>query len=337
MRLIIANRRFISWLRSAGYITIIISIIVFAVWAYIRHRGAEIPEPTPLVRKERPPLIVASWEDRFTFADEREFFAPPAFPWSMSSIGQAPLAEITYVTVISEPSPEESAELIGESTSENGKTSDAEDEILPRSERPGRVAYADIIKTAMLKRATSLAMPYEIKATPPYLVVPLELTMDFTLGPDGAVKSATVQGDMEEGLRVHIAEKAVDLRFPSILAWFGFKCGIRLTPRHYDKIVGTRGGARLPEDEYGLLLRGLQYGTSGLAESIVENAPELLNAGTDYTIEFFIDGTGYPVNPVVKPIIVEPEAETAVLEALTAVNFPPELAGTTVEITLGTE
>jgi|GEM_PF-1545692 len=337
MRLKITDKRFISWLRSAGYITIIISIIVFAVWAYIRHRGAEPPEPEPLARKERPPLIVASWDDRFTFADEREFFTPPAFPWSMSSIGQAPIAEITYVTVTSEPSPEEPAELTGEGASENGETSEAEDESILDSERPERMAYAGIIENAMLKRAPSLAMPYEIKATPPYLVVPLELTMDFTLGPDGAVKSATVQGDMEEELRVQIAEKAVDLRFPSVLAWFGFKCGIRLTPRHYDKIIGTRGGARLSEDEYGLLLRGLQYGTSGLAESIVENAPELLTAGTDYTIEFFIDGNGYPVNAVIKPIIVEPEAETAVLEALAAVNFPPELAGTTVEITLGTE
>ncbi|UCE27550.1 MAG: hypothetical protein JSW52_02005, partial [Candidatus Coatesbacteria bacterium] len=289
MRLILTDKRLISWLRSAGYITIIISIIVFAVWAYVRHRGAEKPEPKPLIKKERPPLVVATWESRFTFADEREFFAPPAFPWSMSSIGQPPFAEITYVTVISEPSPEELAEPSDNNTPEDGKTPALEDETLPRSKPPTRTAYADIIANAMLTRAPYLAIPYEIKATPPYLVVPLEFTMNLTLGPDGAVKSVTVQGDMEENLRVQIAEKAVDLRFPSVLAWFGFRCGIRLTPRHYDKIVGIRGGARLPEDEYRLLVRGLQYGTSGLAEVITENAPELLTVGSDYTIEFLID------------------------------------------------
>jgi hypothetical protein len=332
---IIGDKRLTAWLRAAGYVAIITSIIVFVVWAYVRHRGKPEPEPKPPTKKERPPLVVASWDERFTFADEREFFAPAAFPWSMSSIGRAPVAEITFVTIISEPTPEETVMTSGEAAVEAAEGVPTRAEEGGASGETKAVNYDDIIRNAVLKRIPSLAMPYELDAVPPYLVVPLEFTLDFVLGPDGLVKSATIQGDMDEALRVQIAEKAVNLRFPSVLSWFDFRCGVRLIPDHYDRIIGTRGGYRVSESEYRLLLRALQYGTSGLAETIYENAPELLLAGNDYVIEFTVDGSGRPTDTVVRPIIVEPASETAVIKAVSSMNFPPELGGTDVVIKMG--
>lgn len=333
---IIGDKRLTAWLRTAGYIAIIASIIVFVVWAYLRHHRTPKPEPGPLVKKERPPLVIATWDNRFTFVDEREFFAPPAFPWSMSSIGQAPYAEITFVTIISEPTPVETGEPTEENffgTGEETPDEKAEDtsiELIISGD------YNNIIRNAMLERAPSLAMPFELDASPPYLVVPVDFTLDLVLGPDGLVKSATVRGDIDEGVRVRVAEKAADMHFPSVLAWFDFRCGVRLTPSHYDRIIGTRGGHRLPEVEYRLLLRALQYGTAGFAETVSENAPELLQAGNVHTVEFIIDDAGHPTDTVIKPIILEPASEKAVLDAIAAVNFPPQLAGANVVLVVGT-
>jgi hypothetical protein len=337
MRSIIGDRRVTSWLRIAGYVAIIISIVVFAIWAYLRHHRTEKPEPGPLTKKERPPLVLITWDNRFTFADDKEFFAPPAFPWSMSSIGQAPRVEVMFVTILSVPEAGEIVESETEVIYENSEPviSDNGTEITAMT--TDQIGYLDIIRNAMLKRTPSLAMPYEIDATPPYLVVPLEFTLDFVLGPDGEVKSAMVQGNMDETLRVQIAEKAVNLRVPSVLSWYDFRCGMRFIPRHYDKIIGTRDGNRLPESEYKLLLRGLQYGTSAFTESVLENAPELLSGEDEYTIKFTINGDGYPVDTVIKPFIVEPAAETAVTEAVSSTNFPGTLGGANVEIILGSD
>jgi hypothetical protein len=333
---IFSDKRVTSLLRTAGYVAIIISIIVFAIWAYVRHHRTEKPEPKPLTTKEKPPLVVATWDNRFTFADEKEFFTPPAFPWSMSSIGQTPRVEVTSVTVLSVPE-------AGEVSENEIGAGFGDDETVLSDEVPHDVTttektdYPSIIMKAMVKRAPSLVIPYEIDATPPYLVVPLEFTLDFVLGPEGVVKSAKVQGNMDETLRIQIAEKAVSLRFPSILSWYDFRCRVRFIPRHYDRIIGTRDGRRLPEDEYKLLLRGLQYGTSGFAESVVENAPELLNGANKYSMKFTISKDGYPVNTVIRPIIVDPAAETAITEAVSSTNFPSELIGADVEIIFGSD
>lgn len=333
---IFSDKRVTSLLRTAGYVAIIISIIVFVIWAYVRHHRTEKLEPKPLTKKEKPPLVVATWDNRFTFADEREFFTPPAFPWSMSSIGQMPRVEVTSVTVLSVPE-------AGEVSENEVDVGTSDKETVPSGEIPLDVTtgekndYSNIIMKAMVKRAPSLVIPFEIDATPPYLVVPLEFTLDFVLGPEGVVKSAKVQGNMDETLRVQIAEKAVSLRFPSILSWYDFKCGIRFVPRHYESIIGTRGGQRLPEDEYKLLLRGLQYGTSAFAESVIENAPELVKGENEYSMKFTISKDGYPVNTVIKPIIIDPAAEIAITEAVSITNFPAALGGADVEIIFGSE
>jgi hypothetical protein len=334
---IFSDKRVTSLLRTAGYVAIIISIIVFAIWAYLRHHRTEKPEPKPLMKKEKPPLVISTWDNRFTFADEREFFTPPAFPWSMSSIGQTPRVEVTHVTILSVP---ETSELV-----ENDAYVDygGKEKIIPDngpdigSATAEKTDYTGIIMKAMVKRAPSLVIPYEIDATPPYLVVPLEFTLDFVLGPEGVVKSAKVQGNMDETLRIQIAEKAVSLRFPSILSWYDFRCGMRFIPRHYDRIIGTRDGRRLAEDEYKLLLRGLQYGTSAFAESVIENAPELLNGENEYSMKFTISQNGYPINTVIKPIIIDPAAEIAITEAVSSTNFPATLGGADVEIIFGSE
>jgi hypothetical protein len=336
MKLPVEKLKAVNWLRVCGYGAIVLSIALLALWAL----GAfeREPETTPVLQPDTTtnPLLYAGWENRLAFCDANEFFAPAVLPWSLSNIKRLPNVEVLSVTLLADKTGVAGTEVspeISESV-EDEPLITGEDAFIPDPE----VDYIKLISDAVAFRLPPLFRPFELKSSPPYLVTPVIVELDFYLGPEGNVTKCSVRSEsITPELQEQITERALRLSFPAALAFAAFTTGVRVIPYAYDNLIVEKSGKPVGDNEYRLAFRTLQYSSYYLTVAMQGSDGELLSADTDGVITFRVDSDGIPYNIAVTPVFIGSGDIENVTAALSYIRFPDELSGSNFTIVLGAD
>lgn len=269
-----------------------------ALWGFYKHHvtraSVYVPRPEGV---EAPD--VAGLERRFVFAAEQELLAPAAFPWSLAAVSRLPRAEVSGVAVLRTPEGSE----------------------LPEGLR-------DTLAGELAERVPTIARPFTLEASPPYLVTPLTLQLEFKLDEDGATAAAAVAGAPGE-LNAPFAERAAHLVFSPTAADVNFAATVTLIPYPYERLSATRGGKPVTEEEYRALFRALQYNSFPLYDTLLAVSPELITAEEETKVSFVVDGSGRPSAIAFEPPPAEEDA-AALAATLAEMHLPKTLAGVAV-------
>jgi len=290
--------------RAISYGLVIVTFVGLAGWAYYKHRATRgRVEVTPPVA-EAPPTL-AGLEARFAYASEQELLAPPAFPWSLAAVSRLPRAEVGTVTILREPEGPPAADNLPE-----------------------------VLAAALAEQAPSVARPFTLAASPPYLVTPVTIELEFKLDENGAAMAAAAAGAPAD-LNASFAERAVHLVFPQAAAGVSFTAAVTLVPYPYERLSARRGAAALTPEEYRLLFRALQYNSFPFYDTCLAVAPELLTAEGDTVVAFDVDGVGHPGEASFAPPLPSEDARDALAGALAEIYLPKTLTGARVEFVIG--
>ena len=291
-------------MRAVSYGLVIITLFGLAVWAYYKHRATPgRVEVVPPVAEATPSL--AGFDARTAYASEQELLAPAAFPWSLAAVSRLPRAEVGPVTILREPE--------GPPAEEN----------LPL-----------VLAAALAEQAPAVARPFTIAASPPYLVTPVTLQLEFELDDAGAAGAAAAAGAPAE-LNAAFAERAVHFVFPQAAADVAFAAAVTLVPYPYERLSARRGATAVTDEEYRLLFRALQFNSFAFYDSCLAAAPELLTAREDTLISFDVGADGHPREASFEPPLASEEARDALADALAEMYLPKTLAGARVEFAVG--
>ncbi|MCP4230156.1 MAG: hypothetical protein GY771_08405 [bacterium] len=353
MGLPIGKLKAVNWLRVCGYGAIVVTIVLLALWALSAVERE--PETTPVEQPDAPagPLLYAGWESRLASCDANEFFVPAVLPWSLSNIKRLPSVEVISVTLLTDKADAAVPPKIAPETGdEGGIKPDAEISSLPQPEEAigkkmlitgegafvpdPEVNYVELISDAVVFRLPPLFRPFELKSSPPYLVTPATVELDFYLGPDGDVAKCSVRSeDITPELQEQITERALRLSFPTALAFADFTARVRIVPYASDRLTVERSGRPVGDEEYRLVFRTLQYSSYYLTVAMQGGDGELLYADTDAVIAFRVDNDGVPYAISVEPVFIEREVVEDVTAAISYIRFPADLAGSDISINLG--
>jgi hypothetical protein len=290
--------------RAVTYGVVIITLAGLAVWAYHKHRATRgRVEVTPPVA-EAPPAL-AGLEPRLAYASEQELLAPAAFPWSLAAVSRLPRAEVGAITVLRRP---------------EGPP--------PAEDLPAALA------ATLAEQTPTVARPFTLAASPPYLITPVVLRLEFELDDAGAAAAAGVAGAPAE-LNAAFAERAVHFVFPQAAAGVAFAATVTLVPYPYDRLAARRGGKAVTEEEYRLLFRALQFNSFPLYDTCLAAAPELLTAREDTVVSFDVGADGRPRAASFEPPLPSAEAREALADALAEIYLPKTFAGARVEFVIG--
>lgn len=345
MRIPVEKLKTVKWLRICGFVAIIATIVLLALWAI---SGIDRdPEPHPVEEPDVPasPLAPAGWETHLTFCERNEFFAPATLPWSLSNIKRLPNADVLSVRLITEKvdatAPPPVIPMEGEAV--DGETAfpdaavETEEIITDRPFTPDPdVDYIGLISDAVAFRVPPLFRPFELKSSPPYLVTPVVVEFDFYIGPEGEVTKCSVRSEgISPELQEQVTGRAYRLRFPSALAFADFSACVRVIPYTYNRLAVERSGKPVANEEYRLAFRTLLYSSYYLTVVMQGGEGELLMAETGKTVTLGVDLQGKPFDIAVTPVILDPAASEAVISAISYIRFPVENAGSRISITLG--
>jgi hypothetical protein len=290
--------------RAVSYGLVIVTLVGLAVWAYYKHRATrgrvEVEPPTA----EKPPTL-AGLEPRLTYASEQELLAPAAFPWSLAAVSRLPRAEVGPITIRRTPE------------------GPAAEEHLP-----------EILLAALAEQAPAVARPFTLASSPPYLITPVTLQLEFELDDAGAAAAAAAAGAPAE-LNAAFAERAVHLVFPHAAADVAFAAAVTFVPYPYERLSARRGGTAVTPEEYRLLFRALQFNSFAFYDTCLAVAPELLTAQEDTLVSFDVGVDGHPRAASFAPPLSSEEAGDALADALAEIYLPKALAGARVEFAIG--
>jgi hypothetical protein len=262
--------------RAVSYGLVIVTLVGLAVWAYYKHRATrgrvEVEPPTA----EKPPTL-AGLEPRLTYASEQELLAPAAFPWSLAAVSRLPRAEVGPITIRRTPE------------------GPAAEEHLP-----------EILLAALAEQAPAVARPFTLASSPPYLITPVTLQLEFELDDAGAA--------------------AADVAFAA---------AVTFVPYPYERLSARRGGTAVTPEEYRLLFRALQFNSFAFYDTCLAVAPELLTAQEDTLVSFDVGVDGHPRAASFAPPLSSEEAGDALADALAEIYLPKALAGARVEFAIG--
>jgi hypothetical protein len=192
----------------------------------------------------------------------------------------------------------------------------------------------DRLAAALTEQAPTIARPFTLATSPPYLVTPITLELEFLLDETGAAAAAGVAGAPAD-LNASFAERAVRFVFPPAAASAAFAATVSLVPPSYDRLRARRGGNPVPEEEYRLLFRALQYNSFPLYDTCLAAAPELLTAEEATAVAFEVDAEGHPNRVTFEPALASGAAAEALAATLAEIHLPRALAGASVEFALG--
>jgi len=290
--------------KAASYGLIIATLGGLALWGYWKHRATPGRVPVEVPPREELPAA-AGMDRRLATASAAELLAPAAFPWSLAGVSRLPRAEVAAVTITRAP----------------------EGTAAPEELR-GRLA------AALAEQAPTIARPFTLATSPPYLITPLTLELEFFLDETGAAAAAGVAGAPAD-LNASFAERAVRFVFPPAAGSAAFAATVTLVPSSYDRLRARRRGQPVPEEEYRLLFRALQYNSFPLYDTCLVAAPELLTAEEGTVVTFEVDAEGQPQRVTFDPPPASAEAAEALAATLAEIHLPRAVAGATVEFTLG--
>lgn len=289
---------------AVSYGLVIVTLAGLAGWGYYKHRTTRGRVAAAPPAAEEPPDL-AGLEPRLVFASEQELLAPPAFPWSLAAVSRLPRAEVGAVKVLRKPE--------GPAAAEN----------LP-----------EVLAAALAEQAPALARPFTLPSSPPYLVTPVVLELEFELDDAGAAVAAAAAGAPAE-LNAVIAERAAHIVFPRAAADVAFEAAVTLVPYPYERVVARRRGRAVTPEEYRLLFRALQFNSFPFYDTCLAVAPELLTAEEDTVVSFEVDADGRPRAPALEPPLPSEEANDALADALAEIYLPTTLTGARVEFIIG--
>ncbi len=287
--------------RTVSYGLVIATLLGLALWGFYKHHVTRAPVYVPRPEGVEAP-DVAGLERRLVFAAEQELLAPAAFPWSLAAVSRLPRAEVSGVAVLRTPEGSE----------------------LPEGLRGLR----DTLAGELAERVPTIARPFTLEASPPYLVTPLTLQLEFKLDEDGATAAAAVAGAPGE-LNAPFAERAAHLVFSPTAADVNFAATVTLIPYPYERLSATRGGKPVAADEYRALFRALQYNSFPLYDTLLAVSPELITAEEETKVSFVVDGSGRPSAIAFEPSPAEEDA-AALAATLAEMHLPKTLAGVAV-------
>lgn len=285
--------------RTVSYGLVIATLLGLALWGFYKHHVTRAPVYVPRPEGVEAP-DVAGLERRLVFAAEQELLAPAAFPWSLAAVSRLPRAEVSGVAVLRTPEGSE----------------------LPEGLR-------DILAGELAERVPTIARPFTLETSPPYLVTPLTLQLEFKLDEDGATAAATVAGAPGE-LNAPFAERAARLVFSPTAADANFAATVTLIPYPYERLSATRRGKPVAAEEYRALFRALQYNSFPLYDTLLAVSPELITAEEETKVSFVVDGSGRPSAIAFEPSPAEDDA-AALAATLAEMHLPKTLAGVAVD------
>jgi hypothetical protein len=288
--------------RALSYGLVIATLAGLTLWGYYRHRVT--PGAVEVARPEvEPAPEVAGLDRRTTFATEQELLAPPAFPWSLAAVSRLPRAEVKGVAVLR-----------------------------TREEAGPPAGVRDVLAAELAEQVPTIARPFTLEASPPYLVTPVTVRLEFELNDDGSTAAAAASGAPGE-LNALFAERAARLVFPPEAGDAAFVATVTLIPYCYERLSATRAGKPVGDEEYRALFRALQYNSFPLYDTLLAACPELLAAGEETDVSFVVDAAGHPGAVKLEPAPDEDDA-AALAETLAAVYLPKKLAGATVSFVI---
>ena len=289
--------------RAVSYGLVIATLLGLALWGYYRHRVTRVPVEVPRPRGEDVPAL-AGLDRRTVFATDQELLAPAAFPWSLAFVSRLPRADVSALAVTRAP--------------EEGE--------LP-------AGLADVLAAELAEQVPTIARPFTLEASPPYLITPVTVRLEFELDEDGSTAAAAATGAPGE-LNARFAERAAHFVFPREVANAAFAATVTLVPYSYERLRATRGRKPVTEEEYRTLFRALQFNSFPVYDTVLATAPGLLTAGESTAVSFVVDADGHPSRVALEPS-PPPEAAEAVAAALAGVYLPKTLAGAEVEFAVG--
>jgi hypothetical protein len=284
--------------RILSYGLVIATLAGLVLWGYYRHRvtpgAVEVTRP----EVEEPP-DVAGLDRRTVFATEQELLAPAAFPWSLATISRLPRAEVRGVAVLRAP---EEAEL--------------------------PAGIREVFAKELAEQAPTIARPFTLAASPPYLVTPVTVRVEFELNDDGSTAAAAASGAPGE-LNALFAERAAHLVFPLEAGHAAFAATVTLIPHCYERLSATRAGKPVSDEEYRALFRALQYNSFPFYDTLLAACPELLAAEEGTEVSFAVDAAGHPGGIKFEPAPEEDDA-AELAATLAEMHLPKKLAGAAV-------
>lgn len=281
-----------------SYGLVIGTLLGLALWGYYKHRVTRGRVEAPLPEDGAAP-DVAGLERRLIFATDRELLAPAAFPWSLAAVSRLPRAEVSGVTVLGTPEGAEPPEGLG-----------------------------DALAAELAEQVPTIARPFTLDASPPYLVTPITLQLEFILDEDGATAAAAASGAPGE-LNAPFAERAARLVFSPAAANVNFAATVTLIPDSYERLTATRAGKPVADEEYRALFRALQYNSFPFYDTLLAASPELITAEDGADVSFVVDAAGHPAAVALEPPPAEEDA-AALAETLAEMHLPTTLAGVAV-------
>jgi hypothetical protein len=289
--------------KAVSYGLVIGTLLGLTLWGYYKHRAARVPvEVKRPASEDAPPA--AGFDRRLVYATDQELLAPPAFPWALAAVSRLPRAEVVSLNIIRTAEGAESPPKLGE-----------------------------MLTAGLAEQAPTIARPFTLPASPPYLVTPVTVRLEFELGEAGATAAAAVTGAPAD-LNAPFAERAAHLVFPPEAANVSFAATVKLIPYPYDRLSASRGGNPLSEEEYRSLFRALQYNSFPLYDTVLAVAPELITAESETRVSFVVDKEGHPGAVALEPPL-PPEAGEALAATLAEIYLPKKLAGAGVQFVIG--
>ncbi len=291
--------------RAVSYGLVIATLLGLALWGFYKHRATRVAVKIPRPPSEGGPAV-AGFDRRLVYATDQELLAPAAFPWSLAAISRLPRADVAAVTIVRAPEQTEPPEQL-----------------------------APVLAAALAEQAPTIARPFTLAASPPYLVTPVTVRLEFELNDDGSTAAAAASGAPGE-LNASFAERAARFVFPPEVSNVAFAATVTLVPYSYERLRATRAGKPVAEEEYRLLFRALQYNSFPLYDTVLATAPGLLTAKEATAVSFVVNAEGHPSRVALEPA-PPAEAAEALAAALAAVYLPKTLAGAEVEFAVGGE
>jgi hypothetical protein len=288
--------------RAVSYGLVIATLLGLALWGFYKHRvtPGRVEAPPP---KGGESQDVAGLERRLILATDQELLAPAAFPWSLAGVSRLPRAEVSGVTLIRTPEDGELPEGLG-----------------------------DALAAELAEQVPAIARPFTLEASPPYLVTPLTLQLEFILNEDGATAAAAVAGAPGD-LNAPFAERAARLVFSPAAANVNFTATVTLIPDSYDRLTATRAGIPVADEEYRALFRALQYNSFPFYDTLLAVTPDLIKTEDGTAVSFVVDAAGHPGAVALEPSPAEEDA-AALADTLAAMHLPTTLAGVAVRFTI---
>ncbi len=289
--------------KAVSYGMISATLLGLTLWGYYKHRAARVPLEVERPESEEAPPA-AGFDRRLVYATEQELLAPPAFPWTLAAVSRLPRAEVISLNVIRAAEGTEPAARL-----------------------------AEVLAAELAEQAPTIARPFTLATSPPYLVTPVTVRLEFELGEAGATAAAAVTGAPAD-LNAPFAEKAAHLVFPREAQNVSFAATVTLIPYPYDRLSASRGGKPVSEEEYRSLFRALQYNSFPLYDTVLAVAPQIITAESETRVSFVVDREGHPGAVALEPPL-PPEAEEALAATLAEIYLPKKLAGAGVKFVIG--